>query len=88
MHNICHQNATASRVDRASLALAAYEQLRFSNVDWRRLANAIAGPLLRRHRLRSVGVRMWLDAICGLDCGEDQTRRHGRTMGADRGSEQ
>lgn len=91
MHNVCREDMTGPRFARAGLALAAYEQLRFSRVDWRRLSNAIAstiaGPLLRRHRLRSVSVRMWLTAICGLDCGDDQTRRHDRTAGAGRDSE-
>lgn len=87
MHNVCHEDVTGSRSARAGLLLAAYEQLRFSKVDWWRLANTIAGPILRRHRLRNVGVRMWLDAICGLDCGDDRRRRHSRVEDSGSGSE-
>jgi hypothetical protein len=82
MHRIPGEDTRARRAAGAGVALAGYRQLRLGTVDWKRLAVALAGPALRRHRIRSASGRIWLDAICRFDCEEG-----GRPLAADRSGE-
>lgn len=74
MRKLCccgYESATAGP---AELTLAAYRRLLLKCVDWQRLAGIVAGPLVRRHRLRAGSVRLWLDAVSRMDCRDETTR--------------
>ena len=75
MHNVFCCGSESGMTSPAGMTISAYRRLRLTGVDWRRIGGILVGPLVRRHRLRAGSVRLWLDAVCRLDCGDGTDRR-------------